>query len=343
MKYISPALVIIYAMALALVAVPCIAAIELTSPLVSRNEGNTAVSEIWGYLLEGAENAYKGNEPVTDLCYFRAIIDYKGRLIGATKIPGSVPVNKNVRRHLVVAELSNRSLEHFILSPDYKFRSKLIDDIAAAMDTYDGVQIDFEAVPDIDKNNYLTFLADVKKRVGKKIVSVAVPARHQPVNDAYNYDALNSVVDRIIVMAYDEHWNGSVPGPIASLEWGEKIALYATAHIAKEKLVMGIPLYGRSWQRHGYSRELSYADAESIIRQSGQRVEFKENEYPSFEYSKPVNVVLYYENNSSIMGKFRLYRKCDVRSVAFWRLGQGPEGLWEELQRETAINASSVN
>ena len=338
MKHISPLLAGIYAAALGLTAVPCIGAMELTSPAVSKKQGNAEVSEIWGYLLEGAEAAYKGDEPVTDLCYFRAIIDYKGRLIGAVKIPASVPVDKKVRRHLVVAELSNRSLEHFILSPDYKFRAKLIDDIAAAAEYYDGVQIDFEAVPDIDKNNYLNFLSDVKKRIGNKILSVAVPARREFVNDAYNYDALNALVDRIIVMAYDEHWNTSAPGPIASLEWGEKIARYATAHIAKEKLVMGIPLYGRSWQRPGFSRELSYADAEKIIQQSGQKVAFKENEYPSFEYSKPVNVVLYYENSSSIMNKIRLYRRHDVQAVAFWRLGQGPDGLWDEYRKSAAEN-----
>lgn len=338
-KDIRILIVLTHAAALLLTAIPCVAAGD---GAVQTSAPAEPLFEVWGYLMEGAEGAYSGDEPVTDLCYFRSIIDFKGRLVGAVPIPSSVPVPKSVRRHLVVAELSNRTLEHLILSPDYRFRSQLLDDIAAAAVNFDGVQIDFEAVPDIDRTNYLTFLADVKKRIGGKTVSVAVPARHEKVNDAYNYDALGETADRVIVMAYDEHWNRSAPGPIASLAWGEKVVRYASAHIPKEKLVMGVPLYGRSWQRRGYSREISYSDAEKIIRQSGRTVETKEGEYPKFEYSKPVRIVLYYENSGSIMAKVNLYRGYGARCVALWRLGQGPADLWGALSKECSSGEDSA-
>lgn len=340
-KKIRFLIVLIHAAAFSLTVLPCAAVFGGDGSVQAEGEVQP-LFEVWGYLMEGAEDVYCGSEPVTDLCYFRSIIDYKGRLIGAVPIPSSVPVPKYVRRHLVVAELSNRTLEHFILSPDYKFRGQLIDDIAAAAVNFDGVQIDFEAVPDVDRNNYLTFISDVKKRIGGKTVSVAVPARHEKVNDAYNYDALGETADRVIVMAYDEHWNRSAPGPIASLEWGEKVVRYASAHIPKEKLVMGVPLYGRSWQRKGYSREISYSDAEKIIRQSGRTVETKEGEYPKFEYSKPVKIVLYYENCSSIISKVNLYRKFGARCVALWRLGQGPSDMWGALRKECSSGSDSA-
>ena len=202
------------------------------------DNGKTA-PEMWGYLMEGYENAYTGKEPITDLCYFRAIINYRGELIGAKPIPKNVPLKKGVRTHLVVAELSSRTLEHFILSPEYKLRRRLLDSITAASAPYDGVQIDFEIVPDASSRYYLSFLKELKARIGSKVLSVAVPARREFVADAYNYEALSGCVDRIIVMAYDEHWNASEPGPIASTEWCGKVVKYASAHIPKEKTCDG--------------------------------------------------------------------------------------------------------
>lgn len=304
---------------------------------VPAESGKTA-PEMWGYLMEGAESAYTGREPITDLCYFRAIINYRGELIGAYPIPKNVPVKTGVRTHLVVAELSSRTLEHFILAPEYKLRKKLLDAITAASASYDGVQIDFESVPDASSAHFLSFLDELKTRIAPKVLSVAVPARREFAADAYNYDALNKCTDRIIVMAYDEHWNGSVPGPIASTEWCEKVVTYASAHISKEKLVMGLPLYGRAWQRPRYSKEVSYAEVQELTRLAG-----KENDavtgYPRLEFGSPATVVLYYENSRTIMEKITLYTTYGVSCYAFWRLGQEPSDIWSLLTRYAAAPA----
>src|SRR5512147_2961715 len=71
--------------------------------------------EVWAYLVEGSERAYTGREPITDICYFRSIINYRGELVGATPIPATVTIPDDVRTHLVIAELSNAALTHFIL------------------------------------------------------------------------------------------------------------------------------------------------------------------------------------------------------------------------------------
>jgi spore germination protein YaaH len=289
---------------------------------------SSAGTEMWGYMMEGAESSYTGKEPITDLCYFRAIISYKGELIGAMPIPSSVRIAKNVRKHMVVAELTSRTLSHFILSPEYRLRKKLIESIASAGQPYDGVQIDFETVPDTSSRNYISFLKELKSKIGTKILSVAVPARSQYVAEAYDYDAISAAVDRVIVMAYDEHWGGSNPGPIASADWCERVVTYASFHIAKEKLVMGIPLYGRVWQRPRYSREITNAEVQELVKQSGKQEEKDSTGYPCMEYGKPVTVTLYYENSTTILQKVSMYRKHNVQGFAFWRLGQEPADLW---------------
>ncbi|HEY1405763.1 MAG TPA: glycosyl hydrolase family 18 protein, partial [Spirochaetota bacterium] len=285
--------------------------------------------EIWAYLVEGSETAYTGKEPITDLCYFRSIINYKGELIGAKMIPSSVPIPQNVRRHLVIAELSNPALSHFILIKGSCEREKLIEDIVKSSAGYDGIQIDFESVQCDDRNAFFEFLKDLKTRADGKILSVAVPARTREIADAFDYTQLRDIADRLIIMAYDEHWGGSNPGPVASIEWCENVARYTRSEIPREKLIMGVPLYGRSWQNNNYSREVNYSDVEKI--RSAGKSRYAKN--PKIEYEKKIKVTVFYESVTSIMNKVRLYNGNDIRSIAFWRMGQGPDKMWPVLKK----------
>ena len=285
--------------------------------------------EIWGYVVEGCEKAYTGKEPITDVCYFRAIVNYKGELAGAYPLPACVKLPQGVRKHLVIAELSNTALSHFILVEGSAVRQKLITDIVSASSGYDGVQIDFESVHADDAGAFFSFLSAVKTGIGSKILSVAVPARTRMVKDAFDYEPIVKIADRLIIMAYDEHWKGSNPGPVASIEWCDKVAKYTRTVIPKEKLVMGVPLYGRSWQNNNYSREVNYSD----VRKLGSSRKSQYAKHPKVEYERRVRVTVYYESVSSIMNKVKLYNGNDIGSIAFWRLGQGPDSVWPVLAK----------
>ena len=40
---------------------------------------------------------------------------------------------------------------------------------------------------------------------------------------------------------------------------------------------------------------------------------------------------VFYENVNSIHAKLRLYKSYGIQRVAFWRIGQGPNELWDTL------------
>ena len=40
-------------------------------------------------------------------------------------------------------------------------------------------------------------------------------------DEAYDYAAIGRIADAVVLMAYDEHWSTSAPGPIASRPWFE--------------------------------------------------------------------------------------------------------------------------
>lgn len=64
---------------------------------------------------------------------------------------------------------------------------------------------------------------------------------------SYDYSALSKYADYLMIMAYDEHYQGSPAGPVAGMEFVEESIKYALKHVPKEKIVLGVPFFGRVW------------------------------------------------------------------------------------------------
>ncbi|GAB1484682.1 hypothetical protein MASR2M78_35000 [Treponema sp.] len=175
-------------------------------------QSKSGFSEVWAYLMNGEERFLDASQPITDVAYFGAGMNASGRLAGVPDPARVRSIAPKVQRvHLVVAETSNLALTHFSIDPEFPLRAVLISEIAEAARLFDGVQIDFEAVLTKDAAHYQSFLFDLKAALGTKMLSVALPARWKAVGDPYDYPKIASIVDRVVVMAYDEHWSTSSP------------------------------------------------------------------------------------------------------------------------------------
>src|SRR5579862_7026992 len=64
---------------------------------------------------------------------------------------------------------------------------------------------------------------------------------------AYDLAALAKSVDLICLMTYDQQTRWTTPGPVAGWQWTLENLDYALAVVPKEKLSLGIPLYGYHW------------------------------------------------------------------------------------------------
>jgi hypothetical protein len=304
--------------------------VELPPP--DSNLPVSAFGEVWAYVIAGEESAFSKDMPVTDIGYFGAEIDSYGKLV-------DVPNRRKVpafdgRVHLVVA-CNGRALTHFALKPGSAERRELVNDLIAAAKDYDGLHIDFELVPQRDGGVFLSFLEELRVRLGHKPLTVALPARLRKIaGDVYDYERIKPLVDRIIIMAYDEHWSTSKPGPIASMAWCKRVATYALDVIGPEKLVMGIPFYGRSWGSVNLNRAYFHSGIERIRREQGSPEVQRENGIPMFDYEVPVSVKVYYEDVYSLSARMDMYRSMGVTRVGFWRLGQETPAVWDLLRLE---------
>jgi hypothetical protein len=302
--------------------------------------GELAFSELWAYLMEGEEKYLAPSLPVTDVGYFGAGMDSQGKLVG---VPDRARLRGyGGRVHLVVAEIGNYALTHFCLDPSLPMRDQLIVDIALAARPFDGVQIDFEAVGKRDRESFFEFLRLLKAVLGEKALSVAIAARKDEKGDGLGYERIGKLADRVIVMAYDEHWSTSEPGPVASLGWCQAIAAYATSKVPPDKLVMGLPFYGRAWTDKSLAKAYKYSGLASLLAEKGQLDVRRQDGIPFVEYSESVNVRLFFDDAASLASRLDLYRAASVRNVAFWRLGQEDPSIWAVLSAERADPADGA-
>jgi spore germination protein YaaH len=289
----------------------------------------TPFNEIWAYVVAGREDALKRGLPLTDIGYFGAEIDSYGKLVDVPRRQ-SLPFSGRV--HLVVAS-NGRALTHFTLMPGSNERKNLVADLLAAARNFNGLQIDFENVPARDGEVFLSFLRELRSGLGDKMLTIALPARTRKIaDDVYDYEKIKPIVDRIFVMAYDEHWSGSNPGSVASLQWCRNVANYSLRAIGHEKLIMGLPFYGRSWGDYSPSRALIFTTIEGIIKDEKIREIRYENGIPVFNYNKNVSIKVYFEDEKSLSTRMEMYKSMNVRAIGFWRLGQETQEVWKILQ-----------
>ena len=299
--------------------------IMLSLPLLAHS------AEIWAYLMQGEESLFPAQSGITDIAHFSASIQADGTLKNRLATLPTLPkAPTHARRHLVITAPWNPDLYHHYLQPELPFRDRIIQEIVKHSQPYDGIQIDFEGIDDRDGTAFLNFLIQLKKALPEdKIFSVALMARwaeHKQKNprDAFDYPLIGRIVDRVIIMAYDEHYRTGPPGPIASLDWCKPIFSHALATIPKEKIIMGIPLYGRAWQTQTLAK--AYKNRELQAELSNRAISPKTNAAYGGQYSfhETIRIDVFYETIESIRAKQAYYMSQPIGGTAYWRIGQEP-------------------
>ena len=139
--------------------------------------------------------------------------------------------------------------------------TQLID--AAKTNGFIGFQFDFENVNWTDRDLLSASVAEAAAAFhqhGLQLSIAVVPGAPGHSGDsgfanwiyanwrgAYDLEALAKSVDILCLMTYDQHTRWTAPGPVAGWDWTIKNLDYALKFVPKEKLSLGIPVYGYHW------------------------------------------------------------------------------------------------
>ena len=148
---------------------------------------------------------------------------------------------------------------------DAKARQAFVDALLreCKRNSYSGFQFDFEDMSWKDRDALSSLVAQaaaVLHGAGYQLAIATVPnAPGYPGQTGFGYwiyrdwravydlAALAKSVDLICLMTYDEHTSYTPPGPVAGYPWTVENLDYALKFVPKDKLSLGIPLYGYHW------------------------------------------------------------------------------------------------
>lgn len=310
--------------------------------------GNSAAYE---KMLEGTNNSIHTIYPD----YFE--IDDAGNLLisPAEKIDTDF-INEMHRQNIQVIPFITNHWDRARGIAALNNRQALSQQIAKTVEQYglDGVNIDIENVNEQQRDAYTAFVESVREALGPdKILSVAVAAN--PYNltigwqGSYDYPRLASIADYLMIMAYDESYVGSPPGPVASSDFFEGSIQYALNQgVPRDKIVMGIPFYGRYWKTGDPAGGIGIAaeDVQFLLDNYTATTRFDQptmsaNATVIIREGEPLPRIwggrvlqpgvydIWYDSPESTRWKLETIDQENLRGVGSWALGQEIPEIWD--------------
>ena len=193
---------------------------------------------------------------------------------------------------------------------------------------YRGVVLDLEGQEPEDLGALLRVagaIGDSVRARGAGPVALAIPATDTA---AYPAAPLLRVADFLLVMLYDEHWAGSVPGPTASPEWARRWLAVRAAEVPASRLIAGLPLYGYRWSERGEpARAIGWREAQRAAAAAGATLARDPATF-TMTAASPGAWELWATDAPLVERLMADARALGVRRVAFWRLGLEDPAVW---------------
>lgn len=271
--------------------------------------------------------------------------------------------NKGIKVVPFLSNHWNRELGRKALK-NYEYLSSQIVSVIEK-NNLDGVNVDIENLTESDRENYIKLVKRLRERLSAdKLLVVSVAANPYDVDygwqGSYDYGKLAEYADYLMIMAYDEHYEGGENGPVASINFIENSVKYAISKVSKDKIVLGIPLYGRYWDDStntgGYGVSLSKIEdilkkytskitydkssesvkAEVTIKESDEALKLNGKTLSAGKY------IFWYENNESIDTKLNLVEKYDIKGMGMWKVGLETTSVWDVIENKFSEVISEI-
>lgn len=226
---------------------------------------------------------------------------------------------------------------------------------------FTGFQFDFENIAWTDRDA-LTLLtrqtAEALHRQGLKLSMAVVPnapgyAGRGPFGKwmweywrgAYDLKALGQALDLVCLMTYDQHTRWTTPGPVAGMPWVMDNLQYALKQVPKEKLSLGIALYGYHWftgdpvGEDGKERSniaAQYIDADEslpLARQFNAAMQWDPVEHESwfYFYRDQMREWVFLPDAHAFRDRYDVVKQYNLEGFCAWVLGAEDPKIWEEL------------
>ena len=229
---------------------------------------------------------------------------------------------------------------------DYKLRQKVINNIVNLAVKYgiNGINMDFENMYEKDKDMYSRFIIELYPRLKEcgiiLSVDVTAPDGGGTWSLCFDRNTIANNADFIAFMAYDQTSASSTKaGTGAGYNWVKTNLdkFLGQEGIAKEKIILGIPLYANLWTEDAsgkaIAKTVNMKNIDSVLPQNVEKTWNETLRQYYVEYQENGNTKkMWIEDINSVREKLKLARDYNVAGVAFWEMDRQDDSLWNEIK-----------
>lgn len=246
---------------------------------------------------------------------------------------------------------------------DTDIRAKIISGIISLANQYnlDGINVDFESLSEEAGEPFIQFIRElsIECRNNNLVLSVDnyVPKAY---TNLYNRKEQGVFADYVIIMGYDEHYNGSSEvGSVASIGYVTEGIQKTLDEVPARKVINGLPFYTRMWRvENKTDAELEVAPTNA----DGQVIDYNIVEVQTLPMQQAIETVnshsgvtkvwdestkqnyaqwesgnsttkIWLEDAESLNAKLQVMTGFDIAGAAVWQIGYGAKFAWDTINQ----------
>ena len=263
----------------------------------------------------------------------------------------------------MVDNFTNSEITTAYILGDADIRKKVIDSLISLALQYglDGLNIDFESLQEEAGEPFIQFIRElsIETRKNNLVLSVDnyVPKAY---TNLYNRKEQGVFADYVIIMGYDEHYNGSDhAGSVASIGYVTEGITKTVEEVPANKVINALPFYTRMFN---ISDRTDDEMIEAPTDEDGNLVTHKINEVQTLPMGQAIETanshsnatktwdettkqnyvewpsgngksVMWLEDAQSLDAKCQVMSQNNLAGVAVWQLGYGEPFAWEVINK----------
>ncbi len=229
---------------------------------------------------------------------------------------------------------------------------------------YVGFQFDFEDISWTDRDSLTAIVksaAEAMHKAGLQLSIATVPnAPGYPAGKsgfakwiytdwrgAYDIAELAKSVDLLCLMTYDQQTRWTEPGPVAGWQWTIDNLEYALKVVPKEKLSLGIPVYGYHWftgapkidkatgeeQPNPSADYINAIDATQLATAYHAKIEWDTVDHSAYFwfYRDQMREWIFYTDRHTFEDRYKLVGDRGLQGFCSWVLGAEDPEIWKVL------------